>query len=636
MKENIEKLIIRQIEREVETVSSSHNHEWSDFESTLDMLECKRTEKNYEWMSDVVYPEYAACLLTEASHWANQYFVSREYVDVYLEGDKPDDQRKCALVKKLINAMLNRKELHHYHKYMRARTINSLAGVCYAICGWTQVVKDTVVGYKSVPDGGFQTLENGIIIPTFKREEIIREDPIQDYFEYDVIDPRNVITDNTYCYSIQDKKWIIIRSEETYESLKQNEKSHGYFNLDKVKDALKGPGGETETSKKSYNKDDGKAVLRDQVVKVGDVLTRFGLMWAVVKSRDKYGNPVEIEAGWDELGEIKKGAELVETIVTVFLYGGKSILIRFQATPFIDGTGKPYKPILRGLCYIHPTKDVGMSDGKYAREMQTLINDTFNMSNDRVKLATLPVFIGDKYACEDNDEIYIQPEHVIPIEGGVDKLQELRIRDNITGALEQVNMCINGMHKVLSVFEPTMGASLAPSTTATQIASIDARTNLRANYKALTFEYTFLCDLYWMILQMSYRFMHPSTAEQILGHDGVALFDPNSDYTYQPVSSNIEQEYGKMKKLSLLDQAIGRLVNFPNPNTPKLLNKLLVMYFELLGKEYQDIRDALLDENAGMVSSGEPQKQMGGSQRMDISSNQYMIPVSANEDMVRS
>jgi len=139
-----------------------------------------------------------------------------------------------------------------------------------------------------------------------------------------------------------------------------------------------------------------------------------------------------------------------------------------------------------------------------------------------------------------------------------------------------------------------------------------------------------------MILQMSYRFMHPSTAEQILGHDGVALFDPNSDYTYQPVSSNIEQEYGKMKKLSLLDQAIGRLVNFPNPNTPKLLNKLLVMYFELLGKEYQDIRDALLDENAGMVSSGEPQKQMGGSQRMDISSNQYMIPVSANEDMVRS
>lgn len=634
MKSDIEDFISKQIKTEYETAKSNKSQEIADFEAVIDMLECKRTEKNYEWLSDVFYPEYPAVLLTESSQWASQYFATREYVAVYLEGDGPNDKEKCTVTKKLINKTLNRKGLYHYHKYMRGRTINSTGGVVYAIGGWEQKLKNVVVGQRPVPDGTMIQRPDGLMVPNFKNEDVTQDIPLKDNFFYDIIDPRNIFTDNKYCYSPQEKDWIIVRSEESYESLKEKEVTHGYFNLDKVKEIFKNKNiPETETSSESYNKDDKQGKVGKPVVKYGDVLTRYGKMWAVVLDRDEEGNPVKIEYGLDDLGDIKKSAELVECISAEFLYGSTPILIRFQPTPFIDSTGNPYKPILRGLCYIHPTKDTGMSDGKYAREMQVALNDTLNMSNDRTHLATIPTFVGDKYACEDNDQIYIEPEHIIPIDGGPDKIRELDIRDNINGALQQANLCISGIHNVTSIFPNTMGDVGQASTTATAVAGADQRSNTRQNYKSLTFEHTFLCDLYWMILQMSYRFMHPMTAEKLLGVDGVSVFDPNPDYTYQPLTSAIEQEYSKRNKMQIIDQVLGRVVNVPNPKTPALVNELMKMFFNLLGAEYQDIKEKLLDDGpeGQKAAMGITPQDTAQGIPMEMTSNQNGIPVSGME-----
>jgi hypothetical protein len=636
MKSDTEAIISGKIRKEFDTARSNQSGDMADFEAVIDMVECKRTEKNYEWLSDIFIPEYPAMLLTESSQWANQYFGSRDFVDVYLEGDKPDDQKKCVYVKKLLNRTLNRRDLYHYQKYMRGRTINSTAGFVYAVCGWDQQLVPTVTGMRQVPDG--ERVVPGVgPVPAFKVEEVEEDKPIFDHFNYDILDPRQVLTDNEYVYSIQDKKWVIILDEVTYEDLITFKKSDGYFNLDQVKELSRGSQQETETSKTTYNKDDSqqKPVY---VSKPLDRLVRYGKMWAVVKERDEYGNPTVIDYGHDELGDIKEKAELIEGISTVIISGSSDILIRFQATPFIDGTGRPYRPLIRGLCYIHPTKDTGMSDGKYARELQVALNDTINISNDRVKLATLPVFIGDKYACEDNDQIYMEPEHIIPIEGGVGNLQELKIHDNIGGALQQANLFVSGMHKVVSVYEPTMGDTAAPSTSATATATADSRGNMRANYKSLTYEYTFLTELYWMILQMSYRFMHPDTAIDILGEEGVMLFDPNGDYTYKPITASIELEHAKGRKMQQIDQVLGRIVNFPNPKTPILINLLMVKFFEALGSEYNDIKDKLLDEGpkgqaAAMGIQGQDAAATGAP--LGMTSNQNGAEVSPQEMDVR-
>lgn len=636
--ETIENHITDLVFREYQTAERNQSGDNVDFEAVIDLLENKRNEKEYDWMSNVALPEYAAMVLTESSQWASQYFSTREFVDIYLEGDQPDDQTKCLAAKTLINKTLNRKGLYHYHKYIRARTINATAGVVYAACMWQQKTRQEHIGYEDGDSG--QIDEYGT--PIITKKPVYKSVPLVDCFNYEILDPRNVFVDNTYCYSVQEKPWITIRSEKTYEDLKADEVSHGYFNLDKVKELKeKGFLSETVTSKESFNKDTQAQKIHNPVTVPFDALERYGKMWAIVESRDEDDNPVKIRPGFAQDGVIQPNAELVEGIFTIIFYGSTKILIRFQATPFIDATGNPYKPIIRGICYIHPTKDVGMSDGKYARELQVGINDTINLSNDRVKLATMPVFKGKKYVTEDNDQIYIEPEHVIPLEDPVTDLVELQIHDNIGGALQQTQLFMTGMQKVLAVFPTTMGDLGMASTTATAVAGSDTRTNMRANYKSLTYEYSFLIDLYWMIQQMSFRFMHPDTALKLLGEQGVLIFDPNADYVYQPVSSNIELEYSKTRKMGIIDQVLGRLVNVPNPNTPKMINKLMVKFFDLMGADYQDIKEALLDEGpvgqqAAMQGGiGSSQTANEGMMPGGMTSNQNGMPVSNQEMMVR-
>lgn len=574
----------------------------SDFEAALDMLECERSDKDYDWMSDIFIPEFPSIVMTDASIWVNQYFQNRDFVNVFLEGDTPEDAAKCESVKKVINKTLNVKKVYHYQKYVRARLINALCGEVYVICWWEKDTEPAILGYEDKEVGlGIDAFGNEIVNPDVQEEQtqVIRE-PVfgnrikADHFNYDVIDPRNVFTDNKYSYSIQDKDWVTIRSEKTYEMLKADEDKNGYFNLDQVKEYAKQT---AEPESRTTTDPDGGAPFDNTKIKWFDVLERFGKYWAIIKNRDEFGNPTEIEPGLTDTGDIKSGAELVETIITVAYIDRYRTLIRFQPTPFIDANGYPFKPIIRGLCYVHPTKDKGLSDGKYMTEIQKGINDTFNMSNDRVKLATLPTFKGRKYALEDNDTVFVEPEHVIELENPETDLMELVVRDDIGGAINQIGMLRAQGNQVTSIYPTTMGNETSRAETATSISAMEGRTNMRANYKSMTFEYTFLTEMYWMILQMFYRFCEEETAVKVMGESG-QYFDPITDYTYKPVTSSIELEYNKMNKIRMWDSILSRIAQIPNPNIYKAINFILTKIAELMGEEYSVFTKMLLDENA--------------------------------------
>jgi len=158
--------------------------------------------------------------------------------------------------------------------------------------------------------------------------------------------------------------------------------------------------------------------------------------------------------------------------------------------------------------------------------------------------------------------------------------------------------------QLLSIYPTTMGdLPEQASTTATAVAGAETRSNIRANYKSLTFEFTFLLEFYSIILQMFYQFAELATAEKILGEDA-EYFDPDADYTYSPVSSSIEQEYSKKAKIQLIDQIIGRLVAYPNPKTSVIINKLMSKVFEYLGDEFPQYSKFLLDETVSPTEGG--------------------------------
>lgn len=631
------------VDSEYETSRQNVKEEVTDYESAIDMLECRRTEKNYDWMSDVFIPEAPSIILTEASSWGNQYFASRDFVEAVLESDDPNGVQKCNAAKKAINKTLNIREIRHFQKYMRGRHINALASQVYAVEWWDQEVKQKHVGFRQekapldvdifgkpfTGEMGQEQAHHVVDVPVYK------DDIVTDHYNYEVIDPANVFPSSEYAYDVQDKQYVFIRAERTKQQLKDEEDEMGYINLRLIDEQVKNQQ-ETETSRSSYNKDSNKAKASKTPFKPFDVVTRFGKFHAKVTQRGEDDYPLEAEPGIDDNGEPLEGAEFIECVIAYAMVGNSKILIRFQPQKNRNPKGKAYRPLLRGSCYLHPRKDSGLSSAKYLGEMQTATNDFYNLASDRTKLSTLPTLMGRKSAMEDNTTVYFEPEHVIEVDDVMADLKEIKISDNINGALEQMAMLRGMMQQVESVYPSTMG--MLPdkaSTTATAVAGAESRTNLRSNYKALTYEYTFLIDQYTHILWMTHQYAKPETMLKMMGDDAY-FFDPDADYTFSPITSNIEMEHSKQKKLQILEQIIGRIVGMKHPDAIKIINYALGRMFSLLGDEFSAFQKFLpdtskpIDDGKGGGGGGQP-KDM----KPEATSNQNGTPQSSGEQDVR-
>lgn len=636
-------LRIQVIDSEYKVARTNNDQQYSDFESLLDMIELVRSDKNYSWQSDVFIGLLLSHMLTDSSIWAGQDFQTRDFCDVYLEGDNPDDKIKSQCAKMIINKLLNIKDIYYFQKRIRGRTINWLFGQVYALLWWEQETRKKKIPQPPIPIQVPEVDADGNTVTVTKMQEqepIEQEIIVKDRFNCEFFDARNVFTDYSYTYSAQQKPWIILRSEKSLADLKRDAEKMGYFNLEKLEECL--DSSETVTSQETVNKLGGaygpKQSFSKTTHKMLDVLDRYGSIYAVVTDVDDDGLPIEIEPGTDSNGEPLDGAEIVEAIVTYAGTGDNYTLIGFKPTWAIDYNGTPYKPIIRGWCYIHPTKDIGMSDGKNLRELNVAVNDTFNISNDRVMLATMPTFLGRKLALENNPTVYMEPEHIIELENIEQDLKELKISDNIQGALQQMGFLRSVASESDAIFPTTMGGlPEKTSTTATAVAGAETRTNTRTNLKSLTWTYSFDVEFYQMILQMVYRFVKPETLVKLVGEDLAVKFDPVADYTFVPLSANIEAEHQKMRKVQTYDQIIGRLAGLAKvvPEIIPIIAYMIGEQCKLMGNEYRTVSHLI--EN---LTKAKPREEGGGAESVADSggtpaSNQSGVPQSVMETSAR-
>lgn len=605
--------IIHIFDNELRKAKDNNTRSDDDFDSYVGMFENLREEKDYDWMSDISIPEFTSQMLTQSSLDVDVYFQTRDFVEVYLQDESDQAVASANACKELINRTLNQKKLYHYQKFVRSKLINHLGGKVYFVARWVQEKRPGVVGQKDVyKPTGFDIngveITNEDQIPNYEveQEDIMGEITVEDRFDYDVIDQRNVFTDNSYTYSLQQKEWVYIRTEKSLEDLKADEQKMGYKNLDE----LGKPPAETETSKDSYNKRDPKNVI-DEVNPKYDIYDRYGTFWTL-----------DGEIGINDEGKPKDGATLEEVIMTFAVSGSKRTLIRFMESPFIDPHGKPYKPIGRGLCYIHPTNDGGIGDGAINGELQTAINDTFNISNDRVRLATIPVLKATKNSVEDNTTLYIEPGHVIE-EYEKDDVRELTVSTDITGATLQMQMLMTKMQQAQGINPPSMGQLPShASTTATAVAGAEQHTNIRNSYKGLTYEYTALTELYDLIMNMTYQFAGEETAYKLMG-EKMYNFDPTRDYYYKPVSQSLEPESSKAVKRKEILQMFQIAAQ---TGQAEKANYLYGKYMEYLGDEFVNYKNQMNEtptQGNEAAIEGSP------------ASNQQGLPQSPQEQLAR-
>jgi len=637
-KEMNDKLASQIIDDEFNTVEGNNDSDNDEFEEFMDLFNSERQRKDYDWMSDIRIPEFASHMLTQSSLDVDQYFSTRDFVEVYIEDEGDEAKANAEASKELINRTLNQRGLYHYSKYVRGKSLSNMAGKVYALCNWEQKLERRQVGTEprieelDVDELGDPIIDLDFQVPAVRvtQEPVYADVPVVDRFNYEILDQRNVFTDNKYAYTLQEKDFVIIRSETSLEKLEADKERMGYINLDMVGKVE--PDSETETSQDSYNKEDQDQKPQNPVEKKYDLLQRFGKYWCKVTERDENTNqPLEVEPGIDKDGNFMEGAELLETIITFVKNGSTRVAIRFQLTPYVDAEGNPYRPILRGLCYIHPSEDGGVGDGKYSKELQIAIDDSFNIGQDRVMMATMPTMKGKRDSIENNATVRFEPNHVIELEN-VDDLTEFKLSDNIQGTLNQINTLSNSMDKVTSIFPSTMGQLPGfASTTATAVAGAEQRTNIRTNYKSLTFENTFLSELYWMIQQMTFTFAKPETGQKLMG-DKVFNFDPSKNYYYKPVSASIETEQSKQMKVGKWQQMLSSVIQIQHPDAVKMANHIMTQIAALLGDEYVNFADNLLNPEQPIDQSG------AGSQEAvqgQVASNQFGIPQSTGETQTR-
>ncbi|MFQ5493605.1 MAG: hypothetical protein ACE5DX_05620 [Candidatus Dojkabacteria bacterium] len=602
-KEEIEKAIVHQVvDSEFKSAKANvrATDEMDDFESYIDMLDSVRSEKDVDWRSDISLPEFASQMLTQSAIDVNQMFATRDFVEVYLQDASDAAKKISAAAKECINRTLNQKHMHHYQKYTRAKLCNHLIGRVYMRCWWEQEFHDVKVGQQEI----FEQGKNGEAIGTGEFEDVTEQRMKFDRFNYDVIDPRNVFMDNEYVYTLQDKRWVIVRYERTIQQLEAEKNIMGYINLNKVRNSLAKRPAETETSRETYNKEDSIVREDNPVNKPMDILERHGKFWAIVEETDlETGAPTKARPGVGRDGSPTDKAKLIECIVSFAISDGMKQMIRFQPAPYLDGEGNPYRPLIRGLCYIHPSSDGGSGDGKYSRELQVAINDTFNLGQDRLMMATIPVMKAKRSALENTDTVRFEPDHVMELDNP-DDVVEMRVDGNITPAMNQITFLSGKMRAVTALDSGAQG--LLPknsSTTATAVATASDRTDIRTNYKSMSFEHTALVPLYTMIINMTKQFAKPETGIKLMG-DKVENFDPTKNFFFKPVSGSIETEQSKSAKIGLWTNVLQSVMGIQHPDTVNLANSILEDIFTLMGKEQEFFAKSKLNPQTPIQSQG--------------------------------
>ena len=636
MSQDIQDWIVNRIQSEYSAAEENLQKNFDKGDEYYDMLHCVREDPQFDDEPNIYLPEYLSRVLAEQGNFCSAYFQSRDFVDVYYETEDPQDVAEAKASKRLLNHILNMRESYTYYKISRMKMAMTSKGYAIIKGGYRQVIEQNIIDYEEKreyetdDDGNFLDVDGEIVVDPYVQQpmETVYQEPIyedvvvEDRPTFDVYPNKCVFFSPEYVYSLRDKRYIIFEDEKTLPELEEEASEMGYFNLDILRERAK-------QTREIQDRDGNKVITT--VYPMFKIQERWGKDWAV-----------DDEPGVDDEGQPKEKAELKQCIETIASWdlgeqAKGEVLIRWQVSPFSQ------VPAVRFLCYVDEEDDSGFGDGEGALELQGAINDTFNLGLYRTMLATKPSFKARRWA-NVPDKVRVHSEETIQLEN-MDDLQELMIKDDISGSMNQVMQLGGAMDKLTAYGPSQMGMETSRKETATVASIMEERSSIRQGLKNLNLEFIGFTDFYEMLLSLCNDFMLPETLEKILGQDAV-FYNPERKDRFKPVSQAIETEASKNFKVSMWDQVLGRVVNLAqsNPKGPAVINYIIGQILEIMGGEFKHFKPFMFEEDPESVmlyqlatGAKQPpqQPEPPGLQGQGQPSNEQGLPQSQPEQQAR-
>ena len=137
--------IVRNLDDEYIAAKNNMSDLFNEADDYYDMIHCVRDQTQFDDEPNIYLPEYLSRLLAEQGNFCAQYFGSRDYVDIYMESDDPQDVAESKATKKLLNMLLNDTDMHYYHKLNRLKMAVSPKGYGVIKGYYRQVIEQRII-----------------------------------------------------------------------------------------------------------------------------------------------------------------------------------------------------------------------------------------------------------------------------------------------------------------------------------------------------------------------------------------------------------------------------------------------------------------------------------------------------------
>jgi len=592
-----QKAILGHLTEELDIAKKNNAKVEENFSIIYNMVHCIRNSKPNDWESDISLPEYTSRILTQLGNFVSQYFSSTDYVEPDIDSDDPKDIAESKAAKALLNTILKDPDNYYYHKIVRL--LNFVDNMGYGIIkgGYEQEIVqefshmaqksdlaiDPLTGVPIAEDGT-PYVDTVMQRPKFeiREEPQFRDKVVKDRPVFDVWPNQNVYMSPEYCYSLNDKEYVIFECERTLSRLQAEKDSMGYFNLDFLKEI--DPAGARGT--KTYNQDGDNEEQPQPPEKTFTLFERWGKYPAKQNSEGEYVPAI------NEDGTFDPEAELVECVIHFVQEREADAPIRVIG---FRKSRNSYRPMARFLCYVDMVNDNGFGDGEVNRELQIAIDDNFNIMAYRTQLAAKPSFKGKRYAGIP-EKVKTGPNHVTMLEN-IQDLEQWIIQDNPSGANLQHNLLASRMDYAMSTSPNQMGMAADRAETATVASITNQNSNIRLGMRSMNLEFIGFSDFYRMLLTLCNDFMLPETLDELIGKELASAYNPKRKDRFRPVSQALQTEEGKNFKIKTWQGVLGMIAGIQNPKTPMAINYILGQILELMGGQFKHFKKFMLEED---------------------------------------